>query len=121
MQSRSASVFVDSPTHLAQHEQKTMKTAGYGSQVNPACAGLRVHRVARCRKRVSRSVWGNRDIRMIDVKRRQGVVKGYGDCFATLPPFPAMSAERAARRNRCAVRFVTVILENLKKAEKVVG
>ncbi len=65
MQFRISDTFTDSLAKLTGDEQKTVKTAAFDLQLNPASPGLKLHRIERSKDRDFWSARVSRDIRLI--------------------------------------------------------
>ncbi|MBU2548133.1 MAG: UvrD-helicase domain-containing protein [Proteobacteria bacterium] len=79
MQFRIADTFIDSLARLTNEEQKAVKTTAFDLQMNPACPGLKFHKLNKARDPNFWSVRVGGDIRLIVHKTRSSLLLCYVD------------------------------------------
>jgi mRNA-degrading endonuclease RelE of RelBE toxin-antitoxin system len=79
MEFRIADTFTDSLAHLADEEQKLVKTTAFDLQMNPAQPGMQFHKLAKARDPNFWSVRVSRDIRLIVHKTDTSLLLCYVD------------------------------------------
>jgi len=79
MEFRISNIFTDSLARLTGDVQKSVKTADFDLQLNPAGPGMQFHRINRCKDSNFWSIRAGRDLRVIVHKTDASLLLCYVD------------------------------------------